>query len=306
MSSRARLLAPLAIVVAAVVGVGFAMDGGDEPAVRTVTVADSTAPSTKTATETVVDRPVVDRPVDAAGSAASRPDAQVTTVSSVPAVACRVDRVVRPGDAGDGVACVESALVASGHLASTADSQYDDAAVAAVERFQAERGLDVDGIVGPATAASMGLWDADIPFPPDARSCASDGRSAVVDRRNQRAWLCADGAITRELPITTAVSQPDPGTYQVYAKDLEAASTISGSYTEMTHFVAFTYGKYQGARIAFHSVPTYPGGGYVQPLESVGTAELFGASSGCIRVLPDDAVAIWDWLAVGDDVIVVS
>jgi len=74
----------------------------------------------------------------------------------------------------------------------------------------------------------------------------------------------------------------------------------------MTHFVAFTYGKYQGARIAFHSIPKYSNGEFVQPLDSVGTQELFGASAGCIRVLPDDAVAIWDWLAVGDTVIVVS
>ncbi|MEJ7799530.1 MAG: L,D-transpeptidase, partial [Ilumatobacter sp.] len=100
--------------------------------------------------------------------------------------------------------------------------------------------------------------------------------------------------------------QPDPGTYDVYAKDMNASSTLSGEYSTMTHFVAFTTGKYQGARIAFHSIPRYPNGEFIQPLDSVGTQALFGESSGCVRVLPDDAELIWDWLDIGDEVIVVS
>ena len=98
----------------------------------------------------------------------------------------------------------------------------------------------------------------------------------------------------------------DPGEYDVYAKDLNASSNLSGQYSTMTHFVAFTHGKYQGARIAFHSVPKYGDGTWVQPLDSVGTQEYFGASAGCIRVLPDDAVRIWDWLSIGDLVRVIS
>jgi hypothetical protein len=140
----------------------------------------------------------------------------------------------------------------------------------------------------------------------DASACPPDGHAAVVDRGNQWGWLCGDGRVTRDFPLTSARSQPDPGTYAVYAKDLRASSTISGAYSEMTHFVAFTRGKYQGARIAFHSVPTYRDGTYVQPLDSVGTPEQLGASAGCLRVLPDDAVAIWDWLATGDAVRVIS
>jgi hypothetical protein len=81
---------------------------------------------------------------------------------------------------------------------------------------------------------------------------------------------------------------------------------VVGGFLETFGFVAFTYGKYQGARIAFHSVPKYAGGEYVQPLESVGSDELQVDSSGCIRVLPDDVVAIWDWLDVGDTVIVTT
>jgi hypothetical protein len=74
----------------------------------------------------------------------------------------------------------------------------------------------------------------------------------------------------------------------------------------MTHFVAFTYGKVSGARIAFHSVPTYRNGEFAQPLSTVGALTQRGDSEGCIRVLPDDAQAIWDWLSIGDEVRVIT
>lgn len=205
------------------------------------------------------------------------------------------------------VACLESQLIAAGVLTGASpDEVFDAGTEAAVERFQAANGLVVDGVVGPQTAKQLGSWVGPDVLPPDPATCPESGRSAVVDRFNQRAWLCEDGEITDQMPITSAMSQPDPGTYEVYAKDMNASSTLTGEYSTMTHFVAFTYGKYQGARIAFHSVPKYPNGEYVQPLDSVGTQELFGDSSGCIRVLPDDAELIWSWLDVGDTVKVVT
>ncbi|MGH9135325.1 MAG: L,D-transpeptidase [Ilumatobacteraceae bacterium] len=140
----------------------------------------------------------------------------------------------------------------------------------------------------------------------DPATCPAAGQAAVVDRDNQRAWLCGDGAVTHELPITSAWSQPDPGDYAIYAKDMQSSSTFSGEYSTMTHFVAFSYGEFEGARIAFHSVPTYPDGSFIQPLASVGALEQRGNSAGCIRVLPRDAELIWSWLEVGDTVRVVS
>jgi hypothetical protein len=74
----------------------------------------------------------------------------------------------------------------------------------------------------------------------------------------------------------------------------------------MTHFVAFTHGEIRGARIAFHSMPIYSDGSYVQPLETLGTPEQRGNSAGCIRVSPADAELIWSWLEIDDLVRVVS
>lgn len=137
-------------------------------------------------------------------------------------------------------------------------------------------------------------------------TCPEAGHGAVIDRDHQLAWLCGDGVRVREFPVTTAIEQPDPGTYEVYAKDMHTTSTFGGHFTNLSHFVAFTRGKRTGARIAFHSIPVLRNGDLVQPEESVGDEDRHGASSGCIRARPDDAIAIWDWLSVGDEVRVVS
>jgi lipoprotein-anchoring transpeptidase ErfK/SrfK len=139
-----------------------------------------------------------------------------------------------------------------------------------------------------------------------AQGCKDAGRTAVVDRKTQRAWLCQNGTVTAVFPITSANDQPNPGHYKVYAKDMKAYSTAGGHYSTMTHFVAFTRGIHTGARVAFHSAPKYRNGSYVEPLDQIGNLDAKGESSGCIRVRPDDAQLIWDTLRIGDSVVVVS
>jgi peptidoglycan hydrolase-like protein with peptidoglycan-binding domain len=223
-----------------------------------------------------------------------------------PAATCSIDQALKPGATGEQVACLDAQLTAVG-FAAAADSSFDATTDAAVRAFQTANSLYVDGIVGRRTAEALGIWAGpDGPVAAVDEDCPDGARAAIVDRANQRGWLCADGALTEDFKLTSAWSQPDPGTYEVYAKDLKASSTISGSYSTMTHFVAFTRGKYKGARIAFHSMPKDSDGNYLQPLDSLGTEEAHGLSAGCIRVHPDTAVMIWDWLAIGDSVRVIS
>ncbi len=140
----------------------------------------------------------------------------------------------------------------------------------------------------------------------DDYACPATPHGAVIDRARQRGWLCAGGRVVRRMPITTATNQPDPGTYAVYAEDLVTTSTFGGRSSTLDRFVAFTHGKYTGARIGFHAIPRYGDGTLAQPSESVGALERFGESSGCIRLRPEDAVAVWDHLGVGDEVRVLT
>ena len=156
-------------------------------------------------------------------------------------------------------------------------------------------GLAPGSTVGSAPGSTAG-----------SASCPASGHAAVIDRANQRAWLCTDGTAEVKFPVTTAVSQPRPGTYHVFAKDKVTTSTFGGHFSYLDNFVAFTYGTNTGARIAFHAVPRDAAGAPYQPLDTVGTPAYYGASSGCIRVLPAQSQAIWDFLAIGDAVIVIS
>jgi hypothetical protein len=145
-----------------------------------------------------------------------------------------------------------------------------------------------------------------VPVPVIDPNCPTTPHAAVIDRDRQRAYLCDNGVALPEFVITTALDQPDPGTYPVFSKSMNTSSRFGGHYSTMTHFVAFTRGEKTGARVAFHTVPGLRNGEYVQPLASVGTQRMFGASSGCIRVLPDQGPIIWDWLQKGDEVRVIT
>lgn len=235
------------------------------------------------------------------------PTAPTTTVATVAATSCVISATLEVGSTGSEVQCLEQWLSANGYFTAVPDPMFDDDTATAVRSLQAAAAVTIDGVVGLETAALVGTWAGVVGQAPlDSSMCPATPHAVLVDRATQRAALCDDGTITYTFPITSARSQPDPNTYEVYAKDLNASSTLSGEYSTMTHFVAFTRGKFQGARIAFHSVPKYSDGSWVQPLDSVGTMQYYGASAGCIRVLPDDAVRIWDWLEIGDAVRVIS
>lgn len=303
MSRSYTVLAASLVGVAGLIGIAQLTTSNDdsnrEPAVA------AAQPLSEVPVDPPVD-PLVESAEPAEGPAIESDSEPVEAASDVD-VDCTLSIRLQVGMTDPEVACLEAQLIAAGMLQGVEpDDVFDTATEAAVEAFQKANALVVDGVVGPQTAGRLGSWVGPAVLPPNPDTCAAAGRSAVVDRFNQRAWLCEDGSITQEMPITSAISQPDPGTYRVYAKDMNASSTLSGEYSTMTHFVAFTHGKYQGARIAFHSVPKYSNGQFVQPLDSVGNPAWHGDSSGCIRVLPDDAERIWRWLDVGDTVTVVT
>ncbi|MDY0813030.1 peptidoglycan-binding domain-containing protein [Kitasatospora purpeofusca] len=61
---------------------------------------------------------------------------------------------VKPGQHGDGVACVQQGLRNAGYSIAV-DGQYGNATYAALTDFQYHRGLSADGIVGPKTGDAL-------------------------------------------------------------------------------------------------------------------------------------------------------
>ncbi|HEY3484538.1 MAG TPA: peptidoglycan-binding protein, partial [Ilumatobacteraceae bacterium] len=88
-----------------------------------------------------------------------RSGATTSTSTTVPTrPECTVDRFLFAGIDAPQVECLEGVLAFDGYLDASADTVYDDAAVAAVQAFQADHGLLVDGVVGPLTAVALGVW----------------------------------------------------------------------------------------------------------------------------------------------------
>jgi hypothetical protein len=63
--------------------------------------------------------------------------------------------VIRPGDAGDGVAWLQQALADAGFSPGSASGRFDAATEEAVRAFQEDRHLDPDGAVGPLTKMAL-------------------------------------------------------------------------------------------------------------------------------------------------------
>jgi len=189
---------------------------------------------------------------------------------------------------------------------STADNSPDASVVDTTSPVATTTTIPETTTVAPTTTTIPEPTTTTVPVPVIDPNCPTTPHAAVIDRDRQRAYLCDNGVALPEFVITSARDQPDPGTYPVFSKSMNTSSRFGGHYSTMTHFVAFTRGEKTGARVAFHTVPVLRTGEYVQPLASVGTQMMYGASSGCIRVLPEQGQVIWDWLQKGDEVRVIT
>jgi hypothetical protein len=152
----------------------------------------------------------------------------------------------------------------------------------------------------PGTACGVAPRQVPQPVGDPLPGCpAGEARAAVVDKAAQRFWLCTDGVpSTDQLRMTSASAEyglPPVGTYEVFAKD-SVAWGIHGE--RLNRFVAF-YTTARGNRIAFHE--------YVnQTEESIGELDMRGDSSGCLRVSTDDSWLVWNFLEIGDSVVVIT
>jgi peptidoglycan hydrolase-like protein with peptidoglycan-binding domain len=66
-------------------------------------------------------------------------------------------QLLRPGDSGDAVSQVQARLADLNYFDTSATGHFGPLTVDAVKRFQADRGLVADGIVGPQTYKALGI-----------------------------------------------------------------------------------------------------------------------------------------------------
>ena len=70
---------------------------------------------------------------------------------------CYAAVTVGPGDTGENVKKIQRRLIQYDYMSGTADGIYGEQTRQAVIKFQKKYGLTADGMVGPATAAKLGV-----------------------------------------------------------------------------------------------------------------------------------------------------
>lgn len=147
----------------------------------------------------------------------------------------------------------------------------------AVLAFQSWRGLERDGIVGPATRAALAKAS-----PPRPHGNGPSRRIEVYPDRGVT-LLISHGRTKRAIHVSTGGpgNETPAGTFKVFRKELRSWSVPFQTW--------LPYASYFNNGIAFHEypdVPTYP------------------ASHGCVRVPAPEAPGVYDFATIGTTVIV--
>ncbi|MCX6522120.1 MAG: L,D-transpeptidase family protein [Actinobacteria bacterium] len=242
---------------------------------------------------------------------------------------CLMDTLsLRIGETGQGVTCLQQALIAQGYYSGALTGSFDQATFDAVEVMQTDRNLYVDGIVGRESALSLGIWPDEesfvtrTPAPPAGAvdllgyplsSVASagsdapplpansgDGRRLVYDRAGQRVWAVgSEGEIIRSWLVSgSKYSNELPGTHEVYSKsDVSTAWNGKAWLPKMVRWL-----KTERGAIGFHSIPLH-----VEDDSPYQTDAELGTrlSGGCQRQAVLDADFVWEWADIGTKVVVI-
>ena len=216
-----------------------------------------------------------------------------------PPVTCKVGRTVREGTIGRRAMCVERKLVALGYAFYGPNGYFDATAADALRAYQASKGLDVDGVAGPFTLFSLGLWSGHNPYgPPPVPAHSGTGRRIVYSRAMQRIWAIeADGTVVKTHLVSGRLYEPYAGTYSVYSRSMYTYS-VADPNVKWRYMVRFAYGP-EGGRIGFHEIPTRFG----VPLQSESQLGQ-PLSGGCVRQSTADAIWTWNWAYLGTKVVV--
>lgn len=147
----------------------------------------------------------------------------------------------------------------------------------AVLAFQSWRGLERDGVVGPATRAALAKAS-----PPRPHGNGPSRRIEVYPDRGVT-LLIKNGKTRRAIHVSTGGpgNETPAGTFKVFRKELRSWSVPFQTW--------LPYASYFNNGIAFHEypdVPTYP------------------ASHGCVRVPAPEAPGVYDFAKIGTTVIV--
>ena len=129
----------------------------------------------------------------------------------------RAAAVLEVGSRGDDVVKVQKRLIQYDYLDGTADGRYGESTRNAVRLFQKRNGLEVDGKVGPATAAALGV----------TLSGTKSSSSAKAASASSAKYVSSDHRLLAKCVYAEARGEPYKGQVAVAAVVLNRVASSS-------------------------------------------------------------------------------
>ena len=132
------------------------------------------------------------------------------------------------------------------------------------------------------------------------RDKAHHGKRIVYDKALMTVWLIdKNDQVVARYPVVGRFDRPAKGTYHVFSKSPKAYNP--NSKVTFNWMNRFTYGPDTKSAIGFHAIPRYYNG---KPMHSTKQLGLAIARGGCVRLSEKAAKEVYDFLKVGDTVVV--
>lgn len=135
---------------------------------------------------------------------------------------------------------------------------------------------------------------------PDRPLDKHTGKRIVYDKKLMTVWLMnKKDEVVGRYPVVGRWDRPAMGTYRIFSKSERSGNP--NSKVTFNNMVRFTYGPDTKSPIGFHSIPRYYDGSRMHPVSALG---LPIATGGCIRMSDEAAKEVYDFMKVGDLVVV--
>ena len=132
------------------------------------------------------------------------------------------------------------------------------------------------------------------------RDLTHHGKRIVYDKALMTVWLIdKNDQVVARFPVVGRFDRPAKGTYHVFSKSPKAYNP--NSKVTFNWMNRFTYGPDTKSAIGFHAIPRYYDG---TPMHSTRQLGLAIARGGCVRLSEKAAKQVYDFLKVGDLVVV--
>jgi hypothetical protein len=280
-----------------------------------------------------VDPATVDPAVDAGADSVpddsgSVPDLAIASAPTELTPDCIIEPKSLAYDAsGIDVMCLQQALTREGFYSGAVSGTFDYATAQAVEAFQVEHDLFVDGVAGRETGKKLGIWPDEQMFvvrtpplpdgtmdswgypvssvtsigddaPPLPENSGS-GYRVVYERISQRVWAVdEDNEVIRSWLVSGSQYNNElPGTFEVYSRSEQSTAWNGRAILPLM----IRWLKTDIGAIGFHGIPRHvEDGSAYQTEDELGTR----LSGGCQRQADPDARFLWAFADVGTTVVV--